>query len=508
MGFIIYLLCICHLLKLIQGIYGSQIAREYMNQSWNKLSQRWFDPFRNISTNILLKDASGIYAESYINENRKFDPDLKSTLLKSILIQVVERKDDILSENYKSFLKNWLCFARHHHYKPILYLLDRDGNRINQLAAELKYINSDVIIISYPHGMFWHYLSYKSNLIVTGNNRADYRGDYPSVKHFGDIVKYIPILEALELGYDVIYIDSTVTLVQDPIPYILSSDPMVDISFSQKNRNCSYPSYLFNKTISNADVDLTENIIRIRSNKKTVNWLQNLIIHSIDQNILSSTKLLGLNNNDVKESNGCLPILSPKYNHTQINNITEPKKLTYCLLNEFIHQNGQSESSCLKHRGASYMLGIIEAIPPMSHNNRINNNNSLDNNYDIKNNKISFPPITFKMHHVSHIHRTLYDRGLWLLKPHKNNTNNDYNSKACYDYDVRKTSFGKMNILDVLFVSKWTPTLELSSLHENDIIKCDNSKSLFIYTNNSIQLYQTWNGITNPSFSHINSINI
>ncbi len=52
----------------------------------------------------------------------------------------------------------------------------------------------------------------------------------------------VPLLEILELGYDVVYIDLDVALVHDPIPSLVRGK--ADISLSIEMKTCICPSVI------------------------------------------------------------------------------------------------------------------------------------------------------------------------------------------------------------------------------------------------------------------------
>lgn len=51
----------------------------------------------------------------------------------------------------------------------------------------------------------------------------------------------VPILEALELGFNVIFFDVDIALVKDPLPYLIEGS--ADVIVSPELRVCTFPSY-------------------------------------------------------------------------------------------------------------------------------------------------------------------------------------------------------------------------------------------------------------------------
>lgn len=50
----------------------------------------------------------------------------------------------------------------------------------------------------------------------------------------------VPILEALELGFNVIFFDVDIALVKDPLPYLIEGS--ADVIVSPELRVCTFPS--------------------------------------------------------------------------------------------------------------------------------------------------------------------------------------------------------------------------------------------------------------------------
>eukprot|EP01034_Spumella_vulgaris_P033806 gene33806-41704_t len=83
----------------------------------------------------------------------------------------------------------------------------------------------------------------KPNEIIPGSFRADYQGDSPSFLNFGTFLKLIPMYEALQLGFNVIFFDADVALIQDPLPYLTLGT--ADFIVSTEVKSCAvFPSLL------------------------------------------------------------------------------------------------------------------------------------------------------------------------------------------------------------------------------------------------------------------------
>ena len=141
-------------------------------------------------------------------------------------------------------LKNWFCFAAQYGFQPVTYILPIDANSTDTSAeeAELTAAGVNSLFLSYPVDLFHSVLKKKTTPIRRDGSRADYEGDIPSFNHYGALVMLIPMLEVLEMGYNVIYFDLDVAFVQDPVPLIINGT--ADFTVSLEMRTCIFPSLL------------------------------------------------------------------------------------------------------------------------------------------------------------------------------------------------------------------------------------------------------------------------
>ena len=127
----------------------------------------------------------------------------------------------------------------------------------NSLFIEEKRFRKEfpsLTIILYPVNIFWRLVRQKNRNIIVGNGRASFAAEYPSFQHFCALVMLVPILEMLEYGIDVLYMDSDAVMVQDAGKHIASlakESPDLDFIISQESRRCLFPSYyLINQKIT------------------------------------------------------------------------------------------------------------------------------------------------------------------------------------------------------------------------------------------------------------------
>ena len=96
---------------------------------------------------------------------------------------------------------------------------------------------STIFTIDFPDEKYWTFLLHKTNA-MKNSSRAPYSANLnmPNHAEYGSLSKLIAILEIIELGINVIYLDDDVMLVRDPIPFLIRGN--VDIVASMEARVC------------------------------------------------------------------------------------------------------------------------------------------------------------------------------------------------------------------------------------------------------------------------------
>ena len=230
-------------------------------------------PSKNLSTTKSVKDIIHEYAGVYMNQTIIS----KYNLYNVVLVGVISISDDNTFDVYKQILQNWLCYTSHYGYKLLVYYIYEnnggvntnerklnstiDNNRlhgaefsdkrsmkqvviIENLLNEFRSYNPNALFVKYPNKLFWKLLSKKTRWMGNIGDRGyvDFRGDKITFSHFGALVMLVPLLEILELGYDVIYMDTDIALVKDPIPFINLGDATINVS-PEIRKKCTYFTY-------------------------------------------------------------------------------------------------------------------------------------------------------------------------------------------------------------------------------------------------------------------------
>eukprot|EP01038_Epipyxis_sp_PR26KG_P016273 gene16273-22167_t len=65
------------------------------------------------------------------------------------------------------------------------------------------------------------FLSYSLSHDHSQDKKIEYKNEFPSIHHFGPLVKLVPMLELLNYGFNGLFIDANVILLQDPLQYLV-----------------------------------------------------------------------------------------------------------------------------------------------------------------------------------------------------------------------------------------------------------------------------------------------
>ena len=138
----------------------------------------------------------------------------KAGLEKTVFMTVVAFKHDKKSiGHYQVYFRNFLCFAKHYDIDLVLYILHHQLPDVESEIHSLEQLG--IRVLTYPDQLFWSLVMTKKSRVMVGRYFAEYRGDFPSFVGYGGLAKQVPQLEALTLGYNVIYFDVDIGLIQD-----------------------------------------------------------------------------------------------------------------------------------------------------------------------------------------------------------------------------------------------------------------------------------------------------
>jgi hypothetical protein len=316
--------------------------------------------------------------------------------------------------HYKIYFKNFLCFIKHYEIDLLLYILHHDIKDLEVEVRELELLG--IRVLTYPDELFWQIVSTKKTPVGVGKGLADYSGKVPSFSSFGGLVMLVPILEVLDLGFNVIYFDVDIGLVQDPIPFVTQGE--ADFVTSIEMRHC--PEFVsVNKSDSLWDsMEPNTGIMHVRATAQGRRlfraWLENIVHGNVmnDQRAFDR-KLLGLSYRSDCNRNG--------QSQSEVSNpFRQP---TYCFLSEALFQNGMIAVQCASRPAARddwlVAMDMHGSVGPSAVTKGLS-----DARF----------PVAVHVNYVKAKSHELHVRGLWLLS-------DQHNESVCKQYKLTDTYY-------------------------------------------------------------------
>jgi len=317
------------------------------------------NPSRLKQVQKTFNSVSGVYA----NKSRAYPLGLQ----KAVMINVIAFSSDTEDSNSRhiKLLLNWYCFARHYGYQPVTYLLPTKDKNFSTSVKELRKLGIRSHFVNYPVELFWKLCLNKTTpLLPVKHHRASYEGTEISFKTFGALVMLVPTLEALLLGYDVIYFDLDISFVTDPLPAISLGN--ADLKVSIEQRACLFPTQ-WAPQINWEDTEPNTGVFLIRSTSGGKLLFKTFLQKLVDKSYVNDQKVLTqvLQELAAEVTFDCNPQLS-NMTAADITHRDAPrhrnKNIRYCFLNDFIFQNGRMGLHCAKGKGggsfAEYAIGM------------------------------------------------------------------------------------------------------------------------------------------------------
>lgn len=206
------------------------------------LIEKYRNPERPDRMAKVFSQAAGVYKNK---QSRLSNSRLQNTVLINVVESSGHRWNPTGQDKYKQLIHNHLCFGALHELETVVYIIDDNSTRFDAEARELKTVNPYIHTVDYPYELFWSLVAKKTSEVRHQSGNVDYGGSMPSFKHFGFLVMLVPLLEALQAGYNVIYFDVDIALIKDPLPHMVYGS--ADIAVSIEKRTCVYPSLYENK---------------------------------------------------------------------------------------------------------------------------------------------------------------------------------------------------------------------------------------------------------------------
>ena len=399
--------------------YSGGISERFLNITHiNGLKERSHNETRNRLVSQTLQAASGVYYDK--------DRGKKAGLEKTVFITVIAYNSKEGISHYKPLFRNFLCFAHQYGIDLVVYILH---HHIPDLEEEMQSLESlGVRVLTYPDELFWSLVGEKKGRIIAGRNFAEYDLEYPSFPGFGALVMLVPQLEALELGYNVIYFDVDIGLVQDPVPYVTRGD--ADFTVSQEQRICPevYPSSQRMET-NWEEIEPNTGVMHLRATTQGIVMYRRWLYRIVETNVRNDQSVFDRHSkNDTDKivagyqaigrtnfTSSFTPSCNWGYSEnkfTPTERVT-PHAGTYCFLSEMMFQNGFNAFRCsqkMTYRDDWY-LEMIKQVPEI----------------EINGNKFRLP-VAVHANYCNFKSHELDVRGLWLYRE-KEDKERDENEK-------------------------------------------------------------------------------
>eukprot|EP01038_Epipyxis_sp_PR26KG_P017391 gene17391-24033_t len=482
-----------------------------------QLSLLTYDPNRIHMINKTATLAAGVYVNKLKTIHNK-------PLQKTVFINVFETANEAFSGKYRELVHNFLCYNNQLEYEVILYILDRNITRLQQEVQTFYLINNHIKILEYPYSLFWEYISHKNTTIEFRSGNVGYQNNYPTFQDFGFLVVLIPILELLELGYNVLYLDVDIVLLKDILPEITRGKS--DLSLSAEMRTCSSQSLPENyNRVAWDSIEPNTGTMYWRSNQKSIHLFKLWIDNIIQNNANNDQKRLTLKKFGAIQSFDCNGLTERMYPST-----ASDDNLTYCFLNEWLFQNGKLALNCAfnKHGMRSeYMLALAalryqgtgqtmkEKLPFIDIVTEIPR--ILDDLKDAPGNKLLITPLTVHVNYCDNKQGELETLGLWLGNDtskkheiiHQNNNlssllpslSSSSSLMLCKSLKLENSYYGMIDWKKEILIAK-KDVEECRSLPNNTVyamnrnfvyLLMNNTTRVFYYKENLLKYGYQWN---------------
>lgn len=426
------------------------------------------DPTRWEVVEATLSKAAGIYRHEH--PLLKERPELQHSIF-MVMIHYGTKEEN---QHYKVYFKNFLCFTRHYNIKLVVYVSYHSHS--GDLQKEIEELQAmGLLVLTYPDSLFWEIVSTKTSPILGGRGFAEYNRPHPSFKGYGALVMLIPVLEALEHGYNVIFMDVDVALVQDPVPYITKGT--ADMVFSQENRHCvefystSYPEhYDFFTQEANTGV------MYLRATSNTRYSFRRFLEHIVEFNYVNDQRglnrfylqlLFEPNCNDAGKWKGYTPSQVVPHGVEDAEAFIRDSKGTFCMLEEIAFQNGIISVGCPMKKlfRDDYILEMVR------HGSRVNVSKLASPQY-------ARFPVTVHVNYADKKTHELTVRGLWLLRANYDQiVGNDF----CIPYNISRTYYGAHNWQQELAdIEASRAYIKTNALKNNTAVKTPSDATVYV----------------------------
>ena len=351
---------------------GTQTDR-YLDLDYvRKLHDKAINATRDAHVHRTLVAAAGVYND----KARGRAAGLEKTVFMTVIAFNHEKKS---IGHYKVYFRNFVCFAKHYDIDLVVYILH---HALTDVEAEVQSLESlGIRVLTYPDQLFWSLVMQKTSRVMQGNTFAEYKGDFPSFVGYGALAMLVPQLEALSLGYSIIYFDVDIGLVQDPVPYITRGDADFVVSIEQRACPEEYPS---SRRMAEKWEELEPNtgVMLVRATPQGVkmyrNWLKRIIKTNVqnDQIVFDRDSRavqvdVGDHGRRMYSETNFTSSFTPNCNWDTANKTptkrVTPEAATYCFLSEMMFQNGMISFQCSTKKSTrdDWHVEMVRQVAPV-----------------------------------------------------------------------------------------------------------------------------------------------
>lgn len=414
---------------------SSSDNRTPLQRLFDERAHQSTDPHRTRLTKSILRKAAGVYREPRYN--------WRSLHLDRTALITLVAANTPLNAHYSIFLQNFLCFAEHHHLKPLVYLMQHNNSNARNEAEHIRARGG--YAHTYPDSLFWKTVATKWTPLRPGNGYGLYDADIPDFASYGSIVMLIPVLEALLLGYDVIFLDVDVALLHDPVPFLMRGS--ADMTMSMEPRGCQdYYSSEYPDFFDWERMEPNTGVMRVRASISGISLYIRFLEHIVEMNILNDQRAFIPRIISAQYDGSChgsryvsaadpgserRPLPAVSFN-------TSASLGTFCFVDELLIQNGLIGVTCSarKHFRDEWLVQMSK--------HAIGSGSTFDGS------AVRYPAV-LHVNYVSSKVLELDTRGLWLVKGEEYLTaaaegrGRLPGEQFCNPFNLSDTYYGKMN---------------------------------------------------------------
>lgn len=244
---------------------------------------------------------------------------------------------------YKDLLNNYICVIEEYNINLVIYLMEMNTTKFKEHAQAIQALSSHIHVVDFPYALYWSFVSEKTEKSKTPVN---YEPIDITFKNVGFVVMIIPMLEILQLGFNVLYLDLDVVLMQNPFPYLIHSS--AELIVSAELRTCKFDSSLIDSNSASQLTEFNTGMLFAKSNERTLVLFKKWLTKMFNQGIVNDQKALLMEELGGTQVFDCNPLLPKEVTDYYYDKIPTGRRTSavnasvssvrYCALNELLFQ--------------------------------------------------------------------------------------------------------------------------------------------------------------------------